>query len=167
VFKHITPANLLFDPSCSLVKIADVGTVKDKHIILGYVSNELRYMKYIAPENFHMDSDHEDDCVLQHSDRYTKSDAWSLGLSLLELYNLTFPFDGNNKELLMIMLSCLNFEYGKSGVRETHVWPPRPPPDAPAQFRDFISPCLKLDETQRLGVDELLKHDFIMLGLGK
>jgi serine/threonine protein kinase len=78
VFKHITPANLLFDPSCSLVKIADVGTVKDKHIILGYVSNELRYMKYIAPENFHMDSDHEDDCVLQHSDRYTKSDAWNI-----------------------------------------------------------------------------------------
>jgi serine/threonine protein kinase len=46
-------------------------------------------------------------------------------------------------------------------VRKTHVWPPRPPPDAPAQFCDIISLCLKLDETQRLGVDELLKHDFI------
>ncbi|WJX32390.1 serine/threonine protein kinase, CMGC, CDC2/CDK sub [Trifolium repens] len=135
VFKHLTPGNLLFDPSCSLVKIDDVGTVKDRYISLNWLPIRSCYMKYIAPENFHIediDGDEEQDRTLQ-SDRYTKSDVWSLGLCLLEFYYGTFPFHGNDTELLRYLLSGLDLEYGK----------------------------LELDEFQRFGVDELLKHDFI------
>jgi serine/threonine protein kinase len=163
VFRHLTPGNLLFDPSCSLVKIDDVGTVKDRYISLNWLPIRSCYMKYIAPENFHIediDGDEEQDRTLQ-SDRYTKSDVWSLGLCLLEFYYGTFPFHGNDTELLRYLLSGLDLEYGKLEVRHCDVWPPRPPPDAPALFSDFVSSCLKLDEFQRFGVDELLKHDFI------
>jgi serine/threonine protein kinase len=163
VFKHLTPGNFLFDPSCSLVKIADVGTVKDRYISLNWLPIRSCYMKYIAPENFHIediDGDEEQDRTLQ-SDRYTKSDVWSLGLCLLEFYYGTFPFHGNDTELLRYLLSGLDLEYGKLEVRHCDVWPPRPPPGAPALFSDFVSSCLKLDESQRFGVVELLKHDFI------
>ncbi|KAL6538732.1 Protein kinase [Orobanche gracilis] len=158
VFKHLSPGNLLLDPSCGLVKIADVGTVKDKYITLLSVPISPWYMKYIAPENFHMGNDEE---FVLHSDRYSKSDAWSLGLCLLEFYNGTFPFDGDDRELQKFLLAGLDLEYGQSGACDCDLWPPRPPTCAPALFCDFISSCLKLDVSERFGINELLKHDFI------
>ncbi|KAL6571774.1 Serine/threonine-protein kinase PAK 2 [Orobanche hederae] len=154
VFKHLTPGNIFFDPVSQLYKISDVGIVKDKYITLSYVEVVSSFVRYIAPENYHP-MNHLTDL---QSDLYGKSDAWSLGLCLLQLYNNgKYPLDPE-----------IAYGYLLSGLYEKEIavgddWPPKPPSDASPPFRDFISSCLQLDVSRRYGVDQLLTHPFLLL----
>ncbi|KAG9158526.1 hypothetical protein Leryth_016175 [Lithospermum erythrorhizon] len=137
----------------------DVGIVKDKYITLCYVSTVPSYMKFIAPENFHL----ENHLVDLQSDLYRKSDAWSLGLCLLQLYNNgRYPLEDIQMDTnAAIHCYLLSRRFSGETVVDDH-WPPKPPSHASPLFRDFISSCLDLDVSRRASVDQLLTHDFLV-----
>ncbi|KAJ9577628.1 hypothetical protein L9F63_005815 [Diploptera punctata] len=78
-----------------------------------------------------------------------RSDVWSLGISLLELATLKFPYNTWGTP----------FEQLKQVVKDD---PPRLPPNQfSPDFEDFISQCLQKDYTARPNYTQLLQHPFI------
>ncbi|KAL6554810.1 hypothetical protein OROGR_006068 [Orobanche gracilis] len=154
VFKHLTPGNILFDPKSNLFKISDVGIVKDKYITLRYASVVTPYMAFIAPENFHSGND----LVDLQSHPYWKSDAWSLGLCLLQLYNNgKYPHHDSHAAVYDHLIA--GFFTEPRVIADD--WPPKAPSDACPLFSHFISSCLQVDVSMRASVPQLLSHPFL------
>ncbi|KAL6579416.1 hypothetical protein OROMI_009632 [Orobanche minor] len=154
VFRHLTPGSILYDQRKHLVKISDILTIKDRFLtpLEDGGTGFLRVReKYMSPEHFSQDVRGEE------SDHLCKSDIWSLGLCLLELYLGEYPFKTPGSYIFGLY-HHIELTYGLNSV-DHNVWPPKPPDDAPPLFSDFVSKCLKLRVTERAGIEELGTHE--------
>ncbi|KAL6568840.1 hypothetical protein OROHE_003581 [Orobanche hederae] len=154
VFRHLTPGSILYDQRKHLVKISDILTIKDQHLtpLEDGGTGFLRvHEKYMSPEHFSQDVRGE------VSDHLCKSDIWSLGLCLLELYLGEYPFKAHGSDIFGLY-HHIELTYGLNSV-DHNVWPPKPPADAPPLFSDFISKCLKLHVSERADIEELATHE--------
>ncbi|CDP20037.1 unnamed protein product [Coffea canephora] len=122
------------------VKIVDFGSSRRLDIgNMQFILTVLSTIQYCSPE------------MLQHQlrkiDRLNKSDVWSLGILLLEIYMGHFHFPRIDK------LQTYNEIINDFVVPEL--------PNSTSQFRDFVQRCLIRDIDSRASVDDLLGHNFL------
>ncbi|RWS26791.1 dual specificity mitogen-activated protein kinase kinase 6-like protein [Leptotrombidium deliense] len=129
IHRDIKPSNILVN-RCGAVKLCDFG-------ISGYLVNsiaksfEAGCKPYMAPERLNpKDSNGYD----------SRSDVWSLGITLIEVAIGKYPYKFTSKQDFFILLKTICIE---------------PSPKLPASI-------LKKDYKQRPKFDKLLEHEFIL-----
>ncbi|KAL9833770.1 dual specificity mitogen-activated protein kinase kinase 6-like [Geothlypis trichas] len=98
---------------------------------------------YMAPERINPE--------LNQKGYSVKSDIWSLGITMIELAILRFPYDSWGTP----------FQQLKQVVEEPS--PQLPPERFSAEFVDFTSQCLKKNSKERPTYPELMQHPFFTL----
>ncbi|CAL1408954.1 unnamed protein product [Linum trigynum] len=141
----VKPSNILL--AGHVAKIADFGasrylnTIRDKSEFVDAVS-------YMSPERI------EGELNVVVRDLYGfASDIWGFGMSLLEAYLGEYPIGGGGRADCSTLMAMI------CGAE-----PPEAPATAPAEFRDFISCCLRREPMARWSAAELLSHPFILHG---
>lgn len=130
VHRDIKPQNILIHNNT--LKISDFGFAKlyeQDELIQTHCGTPL----YMAPE------------IIHHHEYNTKSDIWSVGVILYELFSHTHPYRVSNKKELVKWMnqSSPTVDYS------------RLPADAPT---DIIKACLQMDHTKRIGWNELFQQ---------
>jgi serine/threonine protein kinase len=123
-----------------VVKLADFGATRQLTESMNHKCNTFIGSPYwMAPE------------VLTRAQYDGKADIWSLGITCIEMASM-HPPHAEMKQLLQLMKSITDDD------------PPRLEqycPTASADFRDFVSLCLKLDPEKRGTLKQLMGHKFV------
>uniref|UniRef100_A0A3P9N464 mitogen-activated protein kinase kinase n=1 Tax=Poecilia reticulata TaxID=8081 RepID=A0A3P9N464_POERE len=137
----VKPSNVLINAQ-GQVKMCDFGI--SGHLVDSVAKTmDAGCKPYMAPERINPD--------LNQQGYSVKSDIWSLGITMIELAILKFPYDSWGTP----------FQQLKQVVDE-------PSPQLPAdrfspEFVDFISQCLSKKPDERPAYTELIKHPFFTL----
>lgn len=139
IHRDVKPSNILINRSGE-VKICDFGI--SGHLVDSLAKTvDAGCKPYMAPERINPETGH------QAYD--TRSDVWSLGISLVELATGKFPY----------AKSRTPFEQLKQVVKDD---PPRLPADSFShEFEDFIVQCLRKTPSDRANYPQLLEHPFV------
>ncbi|NXV61056.1 MP2K6 kinase, partial [Molothrus ater] len=135
------PSNVLINTQ-GQVKMCDFG-------ISGYLVDSVAKTMdagckpYMAPERINPE--------LNQKGYSVKSDIWSLGITMIELAILRFPYDSWGTP----------FQQLKQVVEEPS--PQLPAERFSAEFVDFTSQCLKKNSKERPTYPELMQHPFFTL----
>ncbi|KAL8093863.1 mitogen-activated protein kinase kinase 7-like [Apium graveolens] len=141
----IKPANLLVNHNME-VKIADFGVSK----LIDLTSDQRQIFSgttaYMAPERF-------DSCAFGDDLDVFAGDIWSLGLTLMEIYNGYHPYhapDGKPKTNDFDLIFDVCYEDC-----------PTLPEEASPDFQDFVKRCLEKNPSKRWKAHQLLTHPFL------
>lgn len=122
--RDIKPANLLLDNE-GVVWITDFGLAKDGKLELTHSGDIVGTLRYMAPERFNGKSD-------------SRSDIYSLGLTLYELTTLKYAYDQSDRAQL---------------IKKLTTQPPVPPrkirPDIPIDLETVIVKAIAHDPAMR------------------
>ncbi|XP_025052033.1 dual specificity mitogen-activated protein kinase kinase 6 isoform X2 [Alligator sinensis] len=141
VAHDVKPSNVLIN-ALGQVKMCDFG-------ISGYLVDSVAKTMdagckpYMAPERINPE--------LNQKGYSVKSDIWSLGITMIELAILRFPYDSWGTP----------FQQLKQVVEEPS--PQLPADKFSAEFVDFTSQCLKKNSKERPTYPELMQHPFFTL----
>ena len=131
--RDLKPENVLFE-KFPHVKVCDFG-------LCGYI-NSTKLMStfcgspcYSAPE-----------CLYHHEYDGQKSDIWSLGVILFLMVTGTHPWNVHNINLMMKDIVSCNYKV---------------PNDVSRECKDLIEKILVYEPTQRLPLDQILKHPWL------
>ncbi|SCU93646.1 LAMI_0E15104g1_1 [Lachancea mirantina] len=142
IHRDIKPSNVLIS-SKGNVKICDFGV--SRKLINSIADTFVGTSTYMSPER------------IQGNVYSTKGDVWSLGLMIIELLTGEFPLGGHKdtpEGILDLLQRIVN----------------EPPPRlaSTGQFSkvivDFVNRCCVKDERERSSLQELMCHDFILMG---
>ncbi|KRX07671.1 Protein kinase-like domain [Pseudocohnilembus persalinus] len=141
IHRDIKPENSLIHDGKYMV--ADFGfatkvDIRGRQLMREYVGSPL----YMSPQ------------ILQQQGYSAKSDIWSIGMMFYEMLFGKHPWN------------CRDIHSLLKGIKNT---PLRFPYDKPisANTKDFIKQCLQVDESQRIGWDQIFKHPLIQNHLSK
>lgn len=137
IHRDIKPSNYLFDSDTFRIKLTDFGISRI------YQSNSTQYTKrkgtphYYSPENVEFDDQQESSEVRINQ----KSDVWSLGLVLNELFTGDFPWKNNRIKIeddLKIITLLINKEQFKLSENLKN-----------EKIKNLILNCLKYKRSER------------------
>ncbi|XP_077877726.1 dual specificity mitogen-activated protein kinase kinase 6-like [Ictidomys tridecemlineatus] len=141
IHREVKPSNVLIN-ALGQVKMCDFR-------IRGYLVDSVAKTidagckPYMAPERINPE--------LNQKGYSVKSDIWSLGITMIELAILWFPYDSWGTP----------FQHLKQVVEEP--WPQLPADKFSSQFVDFTSQCLKKNSKEQPTYPELMQHQFFTL----
>ncbi|CAG9323638.1 unnamed protein product [Blepharisma stoltei] len=136
VHRDIKPENVLASTS-GAVKLSDFGISKELGVTIGLCNTFVGTMIYMSPERI-------------NGKTYSySSDIWSLGLMLVELAVGKYPYPKANTYIEMIEHIMTSPE-------------PTLPDTFSAEFKDFLSHCVKKVPEQRWSTVQLCAHPWVL-----
>ena len=137
VHRDLKPANVLLSGS-GAVKLSDFGVAKQLSSSDGFAMTQVGSTAYMSPERM-------------KGEEYTyTSDVWSVGVIMLEALLGEHPFPPSRHKNFVALFNAIS--RGDC---------PPPPEGTPAELSSFVALCLRLKQSERASVDDLLASPWL------
>lgn len=136
--RDLKPSNILISKNAE-VKIADFGMARQLAASLEQAQSYIGTISYMAPER------------IENRSYSFKSDIWSLGMIVYQCTLGKFPYPGDTDNITYWDLKA----YLQNDI------PINLPEGYSRGCYDFISSCLKIDQSKRAAVEDLVKNPWV------